>query len=123
MEKTFRYVNAGHNPPFIVRADGTIERLSVGGIILGIMKTLLPYEEGNVKLNPGDSVILFTDGVSEAMDKNGIDYTEERLEAFIKTLQGKSASSTLESIKNEIQRYASGAPQSDDITLVVFRAV
>ena len=121
--KTFRYVNAGHNPPFIMRADGTIERLSVGGIILGIMKTLLPYEEGNVQLNSGDCVILFTDGVSEAMDKNGIDYTEERLEEFIKTLQGKSAGSTLDAVKNEIQRHASGALQSDDITLVVFRVL
>lgn len=121
--KTFRYVNAGHNPPFVVRSNGTIERLSTGGVILGIMKTFMPYEEGNVTLNSGDCVILFTDGVSEAMDKNGIDYSEERLEEFIKTLHGKSAEQILSALKNEIQHYALGAPQSDDITLVVFRAL
>jgi len=121
--KLFHYVNAGHNPPFVLRADGTIERLSIGGIILGIMKAILPYEKGSIALNPGDYVILFTDGVSEAMDKNGKDYTEDRLEEFIKTLRGKSAQDVMNAIKNEIQRYASGAPQSDDITLVVFRAL
>ncbi len=120
--KKFHYVNAGHNPPFVLRANGTIERLEDGGLILGIMKTISPYQEGSVSLNPGDSVILFTDGVSEAMDINGVDYTEERLEIFVKGLNGKSASEMLLEIKNEIQRYTSGAMQSDDITLIVFKA-
>ncbi|MEW5798589.1 MAG: PP2C family protein-serine/threonine phosphatase [Bacteroidota bacterium] len=120
--KKFRYVNAGHNPPFVVRANGTIERLTEGGLILGIMKTLIPYNEGSVELHSGDSVILFTDGVSEAMDVNGNDYTEERLERFVQTLNGLSAEKILTAIKNEIQLYTAGAPQSDDITLVVFKA-
>lgn len=120
--KMFRYVNAGHNPPFVVRADGTIERLTEGGLILGVMKTMLPYQEGKVALHSGDAVILFTDGVSEAMDVNGNDYTEERLERFVQTLGGLSAQKILTAIKNEIQLYAAGAQQSDDITLVVFKA-
>ncbi len=121
--KKFRYVNAGHNPPFVLRRDGTIERLTDGGLILGIMKTVLPYQEGSVHLHSGDSVILFTDGVSEAMDTGGIDYTEERLEAFVTTLNGRTASEMLSDIKNEIQRYSAGAAQSDDITLIVFKAL
>lgn len=120
--KKFQYVNAGHNPPFVLRRDGTIERLTEGGLILGIMKTVMSYQEGSVLLHSGDSVILFTDGVSEAMDTNGIDYTEERLEEFVKTLNGKSASEILSDIKHEIQRHSSRAAQSDDITLVVFKA-
>lgn len=120
--KIFRYVNAGHNPPFVVRANGTIERLTEGGLILGIMKTFAPYLEGSVELHSGDSVILFTDGVSEAMDVSGVDYTEERLERFVQTLNGLSAEKILTAIKNEIQLYTAGAPQSDDITLVVFKA-
>lgn len=121
--KKFHYVNAGHNPPFVLRKNGTIERLDDGGLILGIMKTISPYQEGNVSLNSGDSVILFTDGVSEAMDVNGIDYTEERLESFVRSVNGKSAAEMLLGIKNEIQRYSSGAVQSDDITLIVFKAI
>jgi sigma-B regulation protein RsbU (phosphoserine phosphatase) len=120
--KKFQYVNAGHNPPFVLRRDGSIERLSDGGLILGIMKTVMPYEEGIVQLNSGDSVIFFTDGVSEAMDMNGADYTEERLESFVKTLNVRTAFEMLTDIKNEIQRYSSGAAQSDDITLIVFKA-
>ncbi|MDP1677154.1 MAG: PP2C family protein-serine/threonine phosphatase [Bacteroidota bacterium] len=121
--KNFQYVNAGHNPPFVLRRDGTIERLSDGGLILGVMKTIMPYQEGSVQLNSGDSVVLFTDGVSEAMDTNGVDYTEERLETFVKGLNGTPASTMLSEIKNEIQRYSSGAAQSDDITLIVFKAI
>jgi serine phosphatase RsbU (regulator of sigma subunit) len=60
--------------------------------------------------------------VSEAMDKNGNDYTEEKLEQFITTLRGKPAHETLCAITDEITSYAHGTPQSDDITLVVFKA-
>lgn len=121
--KVFRYVNAGHNQPFVLRADGSIERLSEGGLILGIMRTMIPYEEGSVELRSGDAVVMFTDGVSEAMNTSGVDYTEERLEQFILGLGGRSAAEILTAIKNEIQLYTVGAPQSDDITMVVLKAV
>jgi sigma-B regulation protein RsbU (phosphoserine phosphatase) len=121
--RRFQYVNAGHNHPFVLRKDGTIERLAEGGLILGIMKTIMPYQEGSIALQSGDSVIMFTDGVSEAMDVNGVDYTEERLEEFVKRQNGKSAEAVLTEIKDEIQRHTFGAPQSDDITMVVFKAL
>jgi len=121
--RIFRYVNAGHNPPFLLRKDGTIERLTDGGLILGIMKTFMPYQEGSVQLHSGDCVILFTDGVSEAMNVHGEDYTEERLEAFVASQNGTSAQTIVSEIRQEIQRYSAGAPQSDDITLMVFKAV
>jgi sigma-B regulation protein RsbU (phosphoserine phosphatase) len=120
--KKFQYVNAGHNPPFVLRREGTIERLEEGGLILGIIKTIVPYQEGSIQLRSGDSVILFTDGVSEAMDINGVDFTEERLEGFVKSLNGRSAAAMVKGIKNEIQHYSAGAAQYDDITLIVFKS-
>lgn len=120
--RTFRYVNAGHNPPFLMRRDGRMERLSDGGLILGIMKTIMPYQEGSVELGSGDSIIMFTDGVSEAMNAQGIDYTEERLEAFLSGQNGADAQGLLDGITQEVRRHSAGAPQSDDITMVVLKA-
>jgi len=119
--RTFRYVNAGHNHPFVVRADGSIERLTEGGIILGVTREPAPYNEGSVRLVTGDVVVMFTDGVSEAMNVEGVDYTEERVEDFLRKIGPKTAQGVLEEIQNEIARYTSGAPQSDDITLVVMK--
>ncbi len=120
--RTFRYVNAGHNPPIVLRKDGSVQRLSEGGLILGVMKTMIPYEEGSIVLEKGESIILYTDGVSEAMDINGVDYTEERLEEFVRLQRDGTAEHTLAAIKNEIERHTLGAPQSDDITMVVLKA-
>ncbi len=122
VSRTFRYVNAGHNPPFLIRADGRVERLTEGGLILGVMHTVIPYQEGSVTLSSGDSVIMYTDGVSEAMDVQGNDYSEERLESFVGTLTGLSAPAIVEALKKEIGAYTAGAAQSDDFTLVVFKA-
>ncbi len=121
--RLFRYVNAGHNHPFVVRSTGPIERLKEGGIILGVMKEAVPYQEGSIQLSRGDVVVMFTDGISEAMNKEGLDYTEERVEQFLRNVAPSSAQSILENIQNEIARYTSGAPQSDDITLVVLKCV
>lgn len=121
--RIFRYVNAGHNHPFVVRADRSIERLDVGGIILGVVKTTSPYEEGMVRLSSGDVIVMFTDGISEAMNTEGLDYTEERLGELLRRIGLASAQSVLEEIGNEISRYTAGAPQSDDITLVVMKCV
>jgi sigma-B regulation protein RsbU (phosphoserine phosphatase) len=119
----FRYVNAGHNHPFVVRADKSIERMSEGGIILGVVRDAPPYIEGNVLLTPGDVVVMFTDGISEAMNMEGVDYTEEKVELFLRNIATRSAQGILDEIQKEIAGYTSGAPQSDDITLVVLKAV
>jgi phosphoserine phosphatase RsbU/P len=121
--KIFRYVNAGHNHPFVVRADRSIERLTEGGIILGVTKEAAPYKEGSVQLRTGDVIVMFTDGIIEAMNVNGIDYTEERVEEFLRKIDPISAQDVLGEVQNEIARYTSGAPQSDDITLVVMKCV
>ena len=121
--KIFRYVNAGHNHPFVVRADRSIERLTEGGIILGVTKEAAPYNEGSVQLRTGDVIVMFTDGISEAMNVDGIDYTEERVEEFLRNIGPMSAQGVLDKVQNEIARYTSGALQSDDITLVVMKCI
>ncbi|MEK6572676.1 MAG: SpoIIE family protein phosphatase, partial [Bacteroidota bacterium] len=73
-KKSLTYVNAGHNHPYLVRTNGMTERLEKGGMILGIMRTLIPYEEETVQLQSGDLLVMFTDGVSEAMNKNAEEY-------------------------------------------------
>jgi sigma-B regulation protein RsbU (phosphoserine phosphatase) len=121
--KEFRYVNAGHNPPFLLRADGSIQRLDVGGIILGLMKTIAPYQEGSVTLGSGDVVVMFTDGVSEAMNAEEEDFTEERLEQVLKKIRTLSPSEIIEQTQLALEEHTQGTPQSDDITMLVFRAI
>lgn len=118
-EKTFTFSNAGHNPPLLLRADGTFERLTEGGLILGIMETLVPYEEKTVSLDCGDVLLLYTDGVSEALSVENEEFTEERLETSLKACSGGSALEIVESITRDVQAHAGSAPQSDDITMLV----
>lgn len=119
--RVLHYVNAGHNLPFVIRCDGGIERLDKGGLILGVMKTLTPYEEGEVLLRNGDTLFLFTDGVSEAMNSEGEDFTEERLERLLVENQSLSIQELLEKVKCEIELHSRGALQSDDVTMLVLR--
>lgn len=121
--KRFTYVNAGHNPPLVVRSDGSVERLSHGGLILGVMQTIVPYQEGTIDLRRGDMIVFYTDGVSEAMDARGNDYTEERLEALIKGLSTRPAGEVHRTIIEELQSFSAGAPQSDDITLLILKTL
>lgn len=118
-----RYVNAGHNPPFLLRSDGSIERLDQGGLILGIMKTVAPYIEGNVDLKHGDTLFMFTDGVSEAMNEKGIDFTEERLEKVIHHAAGLPPGEIIRHVQSEIEAHTKGTAQSDDITMFVVKAL
>ncbi len=121
--RTFRYVSAGHNPPYLFRADGSIARLEAGGLILGIMKAIVPYQEGEITIQPGDTLVLFTDGVSEAMNTMEEEWGEERLEAVVKSHRGESSRELVDAIVRAIREHSQNAPQSDDITLVVATAL
>ncbi len=117
--KKLTYVNAGHNLPLLLRKDGTIMRLEKGGLLLGVMKSTT-YEEGIVQLVAGDVLVLFTDGVSEAMNPDGIEFGEEKLLQIIASRKNESAEKIKEQIISEVQEY-SGDHQSDDITLLVLK--
>jgi sigma-B regulation protein RsbU (phosphoserine phosphatase) len=113
------YSNAGHNPPLVVRADGTIEELAIGGLLLGVFP-LATYDVGEVELSPGDVVLLFTDGVTEAESRNGL-YGDERLHALVRSLRDKSAKEIGEAISRDVDVYSHGLHQSDDVTIVVVK--
>jgi len=117
-----KYVNAGHNPPFLYHPSGGMERLDKGGIILGIMKTVVPYQEGEVELSDGDVLVLFTDGVSEAMDSKGEELGEERLEEVIRANLKEPAAAILSRIVETVKEHSINTTQSDDITLLVIKS-
>ncbi len=114
------YVNAGHNPPLHIR-DGKISTLKLGGMILGVLPTTIPYLSDVVQLQPGDAIILFTDGITEAMDVNGEEFSDERLENLTVQYCKESAKVILEKIKASVDEYTRGAEQSDDITSVIIK--
>ncbi|MFI5252499.1 MAG: GAF domain-containing SpoIIE family protein phosphatase [Bacteroidota bacterium] len=120
---TLNYVNAGHNPPYIFRSNGAIQRLDKGGIILGVMKTMVPYQEDRVAFFKNDVLLLFTDGVSESMDKNGQEYGEDRLEAIAKESLTLPPDAILSNIIASVKEHSKDTPQSDDITMIVVKSV
>jgi CHASE2 domain-containing sensor protein len=114
------YSNAGHNPPLVVRADGTIEELSTGGLLLGVFP-LATYDVGEVALEPGDVVVLFTDGVTEAESSRQGLYGDERLHALVRRVRTQSAKEIGEEICRDVERYSHGLHQSDDVTIVIVK--
>ena len=114
------YVNAGHNHPLLIR-NGQISKLDKGGMILGVMKTVIPYISETIRLQKDDVIVLFTDGVSEAMNKKGEEFSDEKLESLSVSLSDLSSSQIISSIKAEVQAFTSGALQSDDITLLILK--
>src|SRR5262249_36646319 len=92
------YTNAGHNPPLIVRKGGGFETLAGGGVILGILPMAV-YKESTAKMEPGDILVLFTDGVTEAADPNDEDFGEARLAEVIAANRDKSAKEIVEAVE------------------------
>ncbi len=116
--KKVRYVNAGHNPPLLVR-DKKIIKLKKGGMILGVMKTVIPYDSEEIELQSNDKIILFTDGITEAMDKNDIEYSDERLEELAITINEEKSEDFLNKIIDDVKQFTLNAEQSDDITCLI----
>ncbi|HTZ90324.1 MAG TPA: PP2C family protein-serine/threonine phosphatase [Alloacidobacterium sp.] len=115
------YVNAGHNPPILRRQTGTIERLQAGGIPLGILKDA-PYKSATVTLQPGDWLVIFTDGVTEAENNRTEEYGETRLIAVLHTNVAATPSALLKMVMQDLDRFVGDAPQHDDVTLMLLKA-
>ena len=116
------YCNAGHDNPFLVRSNGDIRRLSTGGLVLSIMESSL-YEEETLPLNTNDVVILYSDGITEAMNPEEEQFGEDRLLAVIQEHRSRSASGLLEEIIKAAKHHAGKAPQADDMTVVVVKRI
>jgi serine phosphatase RsbU (regulator of sigma subunit) len=113
------YCNAGHNPPLVIGAGG-FRRLECGGPIVGLFESA-SYEEETVKLTPGDWLIVFSDGVSEALSATGEEYGEGRIVSVVQRSLGLEPQKLLETIFADVREFARGAAQNDDITAMVLR--
>ncbi len=115
------YANGGHERPLIVRADGHIASLSPpGGPVVGIMDEM-EFSEEQIVLEPGDCLISFTDGVTEAMNTNDELYSRERLISCLEGSQGVTARSVTAKVLDSVSAFATGAPQADDITVLAVK--
>jgi serine phosphatase RsbU (regulator of sigma subunit) len=116
----FVYVNAGHNPPLLLRADGTLERLCEGGLILGFMPDP-PFMRGEITVERGDLLVLYTDGVTEGVDATNEQFGEERLVASVRTARTDSSSDLAHQIVREVRSFEGALGHADDVTVLVVR--
>src|SRR5437868_388616 len=115
-----RFINAGHNPPLVGRADGSIEQLSSGGFPLGIMPDA-EFEVGSTKLNSGDVLVIYSDGVSEANNLAEEEFGLDRLSAVLTKNIKATASGIRDKVESALSEFTGTAPANDDITLVIVK--
>ncbi|MCC5941134.1 MAG: SpoIIE family protein phosphatase [Balneolaceae bacterium] len=112
------YCNGGHNLPYLQTAKGEVSELKdVGGLLLGKFEDA-PYEKHTIQLNPGDTVVTFTDGVTEAEDEGDGFFDEYRVVEYLEKTAGKSINSKVKGLFLEVMKFAGSAQQSDDITVL-----
>ncbi len=117
------YANAGHNHPVVVRRDGATQLLDKGGVPLGILPGAA-FQEDAIALAPGDRIVFFTDGISEAADASNAMYGEDRLEAFAHSLPPElSAREVTNRIVADVRRHLNGVEAGDDMTVLVLHAL
>ena len=109
------YSNGGHNLPYYLHHDGVSPLENAGGRALGVLEQS-PYLSGRMVLSPGEALLLYTDGVTEAMDSQEMLYSDQRLEQFLASNWGSSPRQMIGDLVNDVRHFAAGAPQSDDIT-------
>lgn len=113
--------NAGHNPPYVCRSNGTLQRLDARhGPIVGAMEGVV-YGEARMHLNPADMVFLYTDGVTEAMDGKDNLFSEERLVSLLKDAHLDTAENVVNATLSAVRTFETGAEQTDDVTVLAFR--
>jgi sigma-B regulation protein RsbU (phosphoserine phosphatase) len=120
-QRTFTYINAGHNNPILRRSTGLIERLDVGGLPLGILPDA-KYESASVALAPGDWLIIFTDGLVEAVNANTEEFDEPRLLSALEAGTSASPKELLDRLMANVDLFVGSTPQHDDITCLLVKA-
>ncbi|MFA4859631.1 SpoIIE family protein phosphatase [Methanoregula sp.] len=121
VQRSFTYVNSGHNPPVLIKKNGGKARyLECGDIALGVLETVRA-ESHELTLEPGDLLFMYTDGVTEAFNAEDVEFGEERMVAYLEKNRSCTATAIMEGLLAEIRQFTGEAPQSDDITLLVLR--
>ena len=115
------YVNAGHVPPYLRRADGREERLTVGGPVLGLVDDVV-LEEGEVAFGPGDLLAAVTDGVTEALGSQGDEFGDERVCRALAESEGQGAAASLSALVAAVDAWVGAAGCTDDLTALILRA-
>lgn len=117
-----QYTDGGHEPPFVVRGGGRVEMVEkVTGMALAFMEDF-PFSGGEIQLQPGDALFLYTDGVNEAMNIDSKLFSDERIQATLEALRdGEPAEIVVKSVMQDVAEFVGSAPQSDDITILVIR--
>ena len=116
-----RYTNAGHNYPLLRRADGSLEELIAGGLPLGLIEGT-SYEQGEAAFGPGDALLLYSDGITEALDPRGREFGEAPLRELWQAQGGAPPAQVIDSVFSAVETFRGRALQSDDMTLVVVGA-
>jgi sigma-B regulation protein RsbU (phosphoserine phosphatase) len=114
------FCNAGHEPPFLMSANGAVRRLGSTGLALGVLDNFT-YRKNSISMEPGDMLVVYSDGVTDMEDKTHRQFGQERLEALIAEHRAKSAHDLVEHIMKAAVEHAGSAPQFDDLTLVVVK--
>jgi len=115
-----QFSNAGHNPPFLFRVGGGEEMLEAGGIVLGIQEDA-EFQEASCRFEPGDVLVVYSDGVTEAMNAWGDEFGEAGLKAVVQETRGRTAEAILDAIVQAVLDFSSDSLQLDDITLIVLK--
>ena len=118
--RTLTYINAGHNQPMLCRKSGMLERLDAGGLPLGI-STDVPYQSGSVVLAPGDWLVIFTDGVVEAVNTANEEYGEQRLLAVVASAAEATPADMMRRIFTGLDVFVGNTPQHDDVTCLLVK--
>jgi sigma-B regulation protein RsbU (phosphoserine phosphatase) len=115
-----QYCNAGHNPPYLISEDGPKQLEIVGGIMVGYLHEF-EYESKTITLKPGDTLFLYTDGVTEAQDDKEVEFEDSKLEKCLSNTNGSPLSDIIDGVFNAVNEHTKGIDQSDDITTLAIR--
>jgi len=122
VKSRFRFSNAGHNTPFLINPNKNVTRLTKGGTVLGFMEDF-QFEEDSVKLNSGDILIIYSDGITEAFNEREEEFGEERLLAVLKNNLKSTAEELIENVFEAVNIFVDDGKQSDDITIVAIKKI
>lgn len=114
------YCNAGHNDPLLITDENKISKLSTGGIVVGIQPSM-PFDEATIPLNVNDMLVVFSDGITEAMNSDEEEFGDERLQSLLIQHKKESAEKLIQIIIKEVKHFAGNQPQMDDMTVVVIK--